>query len=177
MGDSNQQRSLIPVPFLESPFSMDWNTLTSSRREYCSANVNCPHHPLDTAWWWSLRCSICALRTDKNTRPVAFAGNGAEDIDPDYIFGRWPHVSASMISISRLPPCPGSKQAVADSRSFSTPVPRRKRKSRFPRLGSDTNPLSFTGKVLGIRREGLEAIGRQFDPSRSTNANGQPWKF
>ena len=102
-----------------------------------------------------------------------------KDYHPDYRFTQWPNVSAYAVSRFRMPPddadtgCGQPRISKRDRRHAKAAL---KYPARFPRKGSDTNPGTFTGKMLLIQREGLGAIGRTIEGSKTTNASGDSWK-
>ena len=145
----------------------------------CDAPVDhrspCTHHPLEASWWWKDKCKFCASENDKS-----YPSGPSEDIsgalgDCDNVFGGLPDVSADGVSRFRLPSnVQTTPKNIKSVRTFSNAS--RRHQTRFPRMGSDSNPFSFTGKTLIIRREGLKAIGRNFEGSKTTNSSGYPWK-
>lgn len=161
----------------------------------------CPHHPRNVCYRWLARCKVCriihtSLMAQKdaarnNVNPESFPlengpCNGENlhynplDYHPGYRFSRWPHVSAFCVSTEKLPPLEAEGLSPVDFKLSKRERRRikaeRKYPQRLPRKGSDTNPLTFTGKVLLIRKEGLATIGRSIEGSKSTNASGQSWK-
>jgi hypothetical protein len=140
------------------------------------ADVWCPHHPKDAAWWWRANCPICRLCVDHHKDSAKAEHRVSIDpveLDPAHRFGRWPLLAAYPVSTLRLPP------EYVGNVSQNQPLKRKRRsrsQQRMPRLGSDTNPLSFTGGTLSIRRSALSLIGRRVEPGRTTNSSGFPWK-
>ena len=153
--------------------------LNAPKGEYAltaKQEVWCPHHPKDASWWWSSRCSTCDLAQTYCLSQSSYHAkelSGNPELDSSYRFARWPVVCAYTASRFRLPP----ESVVRESKTGKKSAKRRSRTmQRIPRLGSDTNPSSFTGGTLSIRRNALSLIGRHVDPSRTTNSSGDPWK-
>lgn len=161
----------------------------------------CPHHPRNVSWWWKDRCIVCRRidETPPGSSPSTEVYKGGDsrrlqgmqdtstkmaynplDYHPDYRFSRWPYISANSVVTWKLPPEEGGTSD--DGAINLTKRERRHMKAekkypqRMPRKGSDTNPSTFTGKVLLIRKEGLSTIGRALEGSKTTNASGQSWK-
>jgi hypothetical protein len=161
----------------------------------------CPHHPRNVSWWWKDRCIVCREihETPSGSAPSTEVYTGVDsgrlkyiqdtrskmaynplDYHPDYRFSRWPYISANSVLTWRLPPAEETTSNVGDinftKRERRHMKAEKKYPQRMPRKGSDTNPSTFTGKVLLIRKEGLSTIGRALEGSKTTNASGQSWK-
>jgi hypothetical protein len=136
----------------------------------------CPHHPSNTCWWWKSACPVCAIiyRTqtgESDVNAVAMSDFNPADFHPDYRFGQWLSVAAFSASRDRMLPDANSIYQHHETKRCSNRI-----QQRLPRKGSDTNPSTFTGKVLSIKREGLSAIGRSIEGSKTINSSGESWK-
>jgi hypothetical protein len=157
--------------------------------------ATCPHHPSNTAWWWRTICPACRIvyesrlchkkpgddgPSDALNRAYPLAPSTfstfqefvPDDYDESYRFGRWPNVSAYPVSRHRLPP----ERFAVESGSLQRCPTLGKVPQRLSRKGSDTNPFTFTGKMLSIKREGLDMIGRKVEGAKTTNSSGLSWK-
>ena len=163
------------------------DVLTSSssiKVEFDIDSYYCPHHPSNTAWYWQKTCKVCSytlssqrtksgsieydLSKQVRSSSVPPFLDGTNNYHPDYRFARWPHVC--VYSFSRFSQAPGNMSLTVP---VSTKRERRharasmKYPARFPRKGSDTNPCTFTGKILSIKRDGLCALVARHDTHKS----------
>ncbi|KAF4668723.1 hypothetical protein FOL47_002898 [Perkinsus chesapeaki] len=120
----------------------------------------CTQHPSDTSWWWKDKCPEC--RSVYNSRIAAL---NPVSSDSRTIVGNLK--SAAPGSIEKQLSLPSlAAPGATDKAGRALREARVRALQKYPynvaRKGTDTNPTSFTGRVLSIRNNGLQFLGRQF---------------
>ena len=161
-----------------------------------SRQIYCPYHESSVAWWRRSKCALCAevygLRNAEVAEDICnhqvrqFShilkqSNGTSKMaetpgHPDHRFVRYPMVTAYTARRDRMPP----EDEVLDDSDLGEDARIMKRRAKacekFPytlaRKGTDTNPNTFTGKTLMLKRSSLDILGRVFQP---LPADKQAW--
>ncbi|KAF4688910.1 hypothetical protein FOZ60_002227 [Perkinsus olseni] len=120
----------------------------------------CSQHPSDTSWWWKDRCNEC--RNIYNARVEALTPVSS---DARTLVGSLK--AAAPQSMERHSSMPCLLESVSSSPADAALRQARIRAlQKYPynvaRKGTDTNPTSFTGRVLSIQNRGFRTLRREF---------------
>jgi len=146
---------------------------------------HCPHHPINTIWYWCESCCICRSILSQDGGVLSKLNEEPrtrfDASDPDYDNAARPGECINSDSRSHLQSL-YYEGALSPSVHGKSKRDRRRQKANlkfppaYPRKGSDTNLSSFTGRSLSIEREGLATIGRTISGAKTCNSSGFPWR-